>query len=168
MWRNGPTEKPVLCNACGSRYRLWGCLDSYIPKHALPPVKPRNLYSPASDHLIKHNPKQFSLGNSVMSPLGKLNPASSWTSSPIPSRKRSETLHERLTEMDRFKLQIQNSWKQDSNGKKKKKQSSSSAASSSSSSSSLPEEDVLITQKLTNHMIPSNEIGLGGMLLNLD
>ena len=34
LWRNGPPEKPVLCNACGSRWRIWGTLDNYIPKHA--------------------------------------------------------------------------------------------------------------------------------------
>lgn len=35
LWRNGPPEKPVLCNACGSRYRLRGTLANYIPKHSL-------------------------------------------------------------------------------------------------------------------------------------
>lgn len=33
LWRNGPPEKPVLCNACGSRYRLRGTLNNYAPKH---------------------------------------------------------------------------------------------------------------------------------------
>ncbi|KAH9751904.1 GATA transcription factor 26 [Citrus sinensis] len=33
LWRNGPPEKPVLCNACGSRYRLRGTLINYAPKH---------------------------------------------------------------------------------------------------------------------------------------
>lgn len=33
LWRNGPPEKPVLCNACGSRWRLWRNLDDYTPKH---------------------------------------------------------------------------------------------------------------------------------------
>lgn len=32
LWRNGPPEKPVLCNACGSRYRLGKPLENYIPK----------------------------------------------------------------------------------------------------------------------------------------
>ncbi|RVW84699.1 GATA transcription factor 26 [Vitis vinifera] len=35
LWRNGPPEKPVLCNACGSRWRIRGTLEDYIPKHAL-------------------------------------------------------------------------------------------------------------------------------------
>nr|XP_016455809.1 PREDICTED: GATA transcription factor 26-like [Nicotiana tabacum] len=34
LWRPGPPEKPVLCNACGSRWRIKGSLDDYIPKHA--------------------------------------------------------------------------------------------------------------------------------------
>ncbi|PHT64352.1 hypothetical protein T459_31703 [Capsicum annuum] len=33
-WRNGPPEKPVLCNACGLRWRTRQTLDGYIPKHA--------------------------------------------------------------------------------------------------------------------------------------
>ncbi|KAK4845646.1 hypothetical protein QYF36_018985 [Acer negundo] len=35
LWRNGPPEKPVLCNACGSRYRLRGTLLNYAPKHLM-------------------------------------------------------------------------------------------------------------------------------------
>ncbi|CAN4107671.1 unnamed protein product [Withania somnifera] len=34
LWRYGPPEKPVLCNACGSRWRIRRTLDGYIPKHA--------------------------------------------------------------------------------------------------------------------------------------
>ncbi|CAH1424285.1 unnamed protein product [Lactuca virosa] len=35
LWRNGPAEKPVLCNACGSRWRTRRTLNDYIPKHAM-------------------------------------------------------------------------------------------------------------------------------------
>ncbi|KAL4556082.1 hypothetical protein LXL04_038722 [Taraxacum kok-saghyz] len=38
LWRNGPPEKPVLCNACGSRWRTRGTLADYIPKHAMKDV----------------------------------------------------------------------------------------------------------------------------------
>ncbi|XP_048557789.1 GATA transcription factor 27-like [Triticum urartu] len=31
LWRNGPPEKPVLCNACGTRWRKKGTLDNYTP-----------------------------------------------------------------------------------------------------------------------------------------
>ncbi|CAH8318410.1 unnamed protein product [Eruca vesicaria subsp. sativa] len=34
LWRNGPPEKPVLCNACGSRWRTKGSLVNYTPLHA--------------------------------------------------------------------------------------------------------------------------------------
>ncbi|OIV94631.1 hypothetical protein TanjilG_25855 [Lupinus angustifolius] len=34
LWRNGPLEKPVLCNACGSRWRTKGTLANYTPLHA--------------------------------------------------------------------------------------------------------------------------------------
>ncbi|KAF7019698.1 unnamed protein product [Triticum aestivum] len=31
LWRHGPPEKPVLCNACGTRWRKKGTLDNYTP-----------------------------------------------------------------------------------------------------------------------------------------
>ncbi|CAN4127701.1 unnamed protein product [Withania somnifera] len=34
LWRNGPPDKPILCNACGSRWRTKGTLVNYIPLHA--------------------------------------------------------------------------------------------------------------------------------------
>ncbi|XP_024526059.1 GATA transcription factor 27-like isoform X2 [Selaginella moellendorffii] len=34
LWRNGPPEKPVLCNACGSRWRTKGTLINYMPMHS--------------------------------------------------------------------------------------------------------------------------------------
>ncbi|CAN6856232.1 unnamed protein product [Brassica oleracea] len=34
LWRNGPPEKPVLCNACGSRWRTKGSLVNYTPVRA--------------------------------------------------------------------------------------------------------------------------------------
>ncbi|KAL5714507.1 hypothetical protein ACHQM5_016456 [Ranunculus cassubicifolius] len=34
LWRNGPHDKPVLCNACGSRWRTKGTLANYFPNHA--------------------------------------------------------------------------------------------------------------------------------------
>ncbi|KAG0453006.1 hypothetical protein HPP92_025368 [Vanilla planifolia] len=38
LWRNGPPEKPVLCNACGSRWRTKGSLANYAPFHAREPI----------------------------------------------------------------------------------------------------------------------------------
>ncbi|GMI71742.1 GATA transcription factor 26 [Hibiscus trionum] len=40
LWRNGPPEKPVLCNACGSRWRTKGTLANYTPLHSR--VEPDN------------------------------------------------------------------------------------------------------------------------------
>lgn len=42
LWRIGPPEKPVLCNACGSRWRIWGNLDDYTPKHGFTFISTRN------------------------------------------------------------------------------------------------------------------------------
>ncbi|KAK8946044.1 GATA transcription factor 26 [Platanthera guangdongensis] len=39
LWRNGPPEKPVLCNACGSRWRTKGSLVNYTPLHAREPFE---------------------------------------------------------------------------------------------------------------------------------
>lgn len=30
-WRRGPANKPILCNACGSRYLVKRNLDNYVP-----------------------------------------------------------------------------------------------------------------------------------------
>ncbi|KAK8916771.1 GATA transcription factor 26 [Platanthera zijinensis] len=38
LWRNGPPEKPVLCNACGSRWKTKGSLANYTPLHAREPI----------------------------------------------------------------------------------------------------------------------------------
>ncbi|XP_078163749.1 GATA transcription factor 27-like isoform X2 [Carex rostrata] len=56
LWRNGPPEKPVLCNACGSRWRTKGSLANYTPLHVreiiesedIQPVKPRSVPVPVS------------------------------------------------------------------------------------------------------------------------
>ncbi|KAM3405683.1 hypothetical protein ACQJBY_008286 [Aegilops geniculata] len=45
LWRNGPPEKPVLCNACGTRWRKKGTLDKYTPTRRRPQDA-----EPSSDH----------------------------------------------------------------------------------------------------------------------
>ncbi|KAM7263465.1 hypothetical protein ACFE04_005523 [Oxalis oulophora] len=47
LWRNGPLEKPVLCNACGSRWRTKGTIVNYTPLHS----RPEDGYD---DHRIHH------------------------------------------------------------------------------------------------------------------
>nr|XP_010919763.1 GATA transcription factor 27 isoform X2 [Elaeis guineensis] len=46
LWRNGPPEKPVLCNACGSRWRTKGSLTNYTPMHAREPIDSEELKVP--------------------------------------------------------------------------------------------------------------------------
>ncbi|XP_068636866.1 uncharacterized protein [Aristolochia californica] len=41
LWRNGPPGKPVLCNACGSRWRTKGTLVNYTPGHSSEDRRPR-------------------------------------------------------------------------------------------------------------------------------
>lgn len=57
MWRNGPPEKPVLCNACGSRWRTKGTLVNYTPLHA------RADGDENDDHHRFQRMKSISLGN---------------------------------------------------------------------------------------------------------
>lgn len=50
LWRNGPPGKPVLCNACGSRWRTKGTLANYAPLHSRGPV--------LSDSGVKRNSRE--------------------------------------------------------------------------------------------------------------
>jgi len=34
VWRKGPYEKPILCNACGLHLKAKGTLENYLPKTA--------------------------------------------------------------------------------------------------------------------------------------
>ncbi|KAF5206366.1 Gata transcription factor 26-like [Thalictrum thalictroides] len=43
LWRNGPPGKPILCNACGSRWRTKGTLVNYTPLHAQLLISPESL-----------------------------------------------------------------------------------------------------------------------------
>ena len=35
VWRKGPYETPILCNACGLHFKAKGTLANYLPKRAL-------------------------------------------------------------------------------------------------------------------------------------
>ncbi|WOL05612.1 hypothetical protein Cni_G14341 [Canna indica] len=69
LWRNGPPEKPVLCNACGSRWRTKGSLTNYTPMHArdaqntkeLTTSKTKSLSFKATEEKLQ-KPKQSSNG----------------------------------------------------------------------------------------------------------
>ncbi|ESW31592.1 hypothetical protein PHAVU_002G250800 [Phaseolus vulgaris] len=83
LWRNGPEDKPVLCNACGSRYKKRGSLglEDYLPKNFQPQYfgKYKDLKVDKSAHL--------------------------W-STKIPTRKRSEVVYKEITPLERFHIRL--------------------------------------------------------------
>ncbi|XP_037403654.1 GATA transcription factor 27-like [Triticum dicoccoides] len=101
IWRNGPPEKPVLCNACGTRWRKKGTLENYTPtrrpqdaeaetkQHKKKPVRRIVKKQPSSDHNLGNtgdtsNPSGF---GSAVSYSGS---AQSHAREPlVPSRKKS-------------------------------------------------------------------------------
>ncbi|XP_057419139.1 uncharacterized protein LOC130713384 [Lotus japonicus] len=89
LWRHGPKDKPVLCNACGSRYRHAGHLENYTPSH----------FRPEYLHNLQNlkNPSSCCIATSV----GKY---SSLWGFKIPSRKRSK----RKSPMQRFQEDLLN------------------------------------------------------------
>uniref|UniRef100_K7KQQ3 GATA-type domain-containing protein n=1 Tax=Glycine max TaxID=3847 RepID=K7KQQ3_SOYBN len=91
LWRNGPEDKPVLCNACGSRYRKCGSLENYLPNH-FQPEYPDNLKM-----LKRRKTLKGGKGRYLCSPK-------------IPTRKRSPLVRKKITPMKRFYMQLQNMW----------------------------------------------------------
>jgi hypothetical protein len=86
LWRNGPPDKPVLCNACGSRWRTKGSLANYIPMHRKdeprvsrlkPPTSKSKSQKKKSNHIIMEN-GPFSCQN--FQKMGDADP-SNWSSS---------------------------------------------------------------------------------------
>ncbi|KAF1867662.1 hypothetical protein Lal_00050095 [Lupinus albus] len=128
LWRHGPKDKPILCNACGTRYKLKGTLENYLPRHC-------RQEQPNND-LNEVKGKRKLIGNGDTSDLLKFE---------IPSRKRSR----KMTPMEMFQKQLLLLWESD------KRQNESS------------QEEVLLPKNV-NNFIPSNEIGLGAMLLKQD
>nr|GMC57834.1 GATA transcription factor 26-like [Ipomoea batatas] len=57
-WRAGPEEKPVLCNACGSRWRLRGNLNDYVPKHGIRDASGNIHKLPSKKHAVKITSQQ--------------------------------------------------------------------------------------------------------------
>ncbi|KAL2343147.1 hypothetical protein Fmac_004432 [Flemingia macrophylla] len=143
LWRNGPEDKPVLCNACGSRYKKWGTLEDYLPNNFQ-----REYLNNLRNLKIRNNVlvSRSVAGNEVIL-LGEKNQPL-W-SSKIPSRKRSQKVCKIITPMKRFGNQLLKMWKNYGNPKEPS-----------------PEE-VLLFNNL-NNFIPSNEIGIGCALLKPD
>ncbi|XP_073002293.1 GATA transcription factor 26 [Typha latifolia] len=61
LWRNGPPEKPVLCNACGSRWRTKGSLTNYTPLHAREPIDSEELKEVTRVKSFSFKPKEQKL-----------------------------------------------------------------------------------------------------------
>nr|GMC60314.1 replication protein A 70 kDa DNA-binding subunit B-like [Ipomoea batatas] len=57
-WRAGPEEKPVLCNACGSRWRLRGNLNDYVPKHGIRDASGNIHKLPSKKHAVRITSQQ--------------------------------------------------------------------------------------------------------------
>ncbi|KAG5029612.1 hypothetical protein JHK87_013126 [Glycine soja] len=152
LWRNGPEDKPVLCNACGSRYRKCGSLENYLPNH-FQPEYPDNLKMLKRRKTLKGRKHLKGRKNLLVSSYVTGHDTSGkgrylW-SPKIPTRKRSPLVRKKITPMKRFYMQLQNMWEDYGN---------------SNESSS---EEVLIFNNV-NNFIPSNEIGLGCIPLKLD
>ncbi|KAG8646182.1 hypothetical protein MANES_10G131606v8, partial [Manihot esculenta] len=154
LWRNGPPEKPVLCNACGSRYRIRGTLANYTPKHAQGQPLAKRLrtiskcsfkteenYSSSDDDDSTQSAISCSLSSCSFSGIQE----SFWKSC-IPSRKRSLYVQRSLTPIERFQRELRNILVHDP------------------LISSENEDDILIYN--SNHLrVSRNEIGLGSFLL---
>ncbi|TYH31846.1 hypothetical protein ES288_A01G204400v1 [Gossypium darwinii] len=171
LWRNGPPEKPVLCNACGSRYRLGKPLENYIPKtlqiiqkkkrKAVPKSVVTNngnaSYSSSamgdyasSESSTAHNLNFCSIKQENLDddfhPVEDL--GSSWRNH---SRKRSAVVYNSLTTIQKLERDLQKILRHEPhlfNGVES-------------------QDDVLIYNvNINNPQIPSKEIGLGTILLN--
>ncbi|KAI5356161.1 hypothetical protein L3X38_009056 [Prunus dulcis] len=162
-------EKPVLCNACGSRYRMRGTLENYTPKHVhylqRNRSRPNNVHHVAvptennltiEDDVIdltnvedddgsssKHN---ADIENQIQEEYAGDDAEPHIFKSHIPSKKRSEVPISAIESLRRDLLNVLNSVE--------------------FSNPSESAEDVLIYNNANNHpSISVHEIGLGAILL---
>ncbi|XP_049389203.1 GATA transcription factor 26-like [Solanum stenotomum] len=174
LWRNGPPEKPVLCNACGSRWRVRRTLDGYIPRHG---NIEKESYQRPSDMKPARDEKKLEVGVEVsgqdgssaclkeevnnISSLGSAGSSSDncmqmeetnaykdplWNPDSVPRRKRSERRKRILSPVERLQRQLHNILQEPD-----------------FENISADDENILIYA--SNKYIPPNEIGLGAMLL---
>ncbi|XP_069146314.1 GATA transcription factor 26-like isoform X1 [Solanum lycopersicum] len=174
IWRNGPPEKPVLCNACGSRWRVRRTLDGYIPRHGNIEIES---YQRPSDMKPARPEKKLEVGIEVsgqdgssacleeeMNNLSTLGSAWSssdncmqmgetnaykdplWNPDSVPRRKRSKRRKHILSPIERLHRQLHNILQEPD-----------------FENVSTDDENILIYAR--NKYIPPNEIGLGAMLL---
>ncbi|KAK2438425.1 GATA transcription factor [Trifolium repens] len=97
LWRQGPADKPVLCNACGSRYRYWGSLENYFPRQSLP----------EPEELLDNSPTEV-----LDSENGMCEKSSDSCNSEIPPKSRSSRIvPKKMTPMQTFHAQLLNELK---------------------------------------------------------
>ncbi|KDP38897.1 hypothetical protein JCGZ_05054 [Jatropha curcas] len=176
LWRNGPPEKPVLCNACGSRYRIRGSLANYVPKHAQgQPIAKRTRINSKEENIKIEEFSNDSYHSSTSSgdstgtksssesamsyplccckieaedggEIPGLIQESSWKSC-IPSKKRSLVVHRNLSPIEKLQRDLRNILKYEK-------------------PSILSEnEDDLLIYNANNLQVSCNEIGLGSTFL---
>ncbi|XP_022762097.1 GATA transcription factor 26-like [Durio zibethinus] len=174
LWRNGPPEKPVLCNACGSRYRLGKSLENYTPKtfqvirkkkqEAVPKAivsEDQNIVTSnacytsfledyaSSESSTSHNYqncfpiKQENRADNPVENLGSL-----WG---IPSRKRSPVVYGSPTTIQKLRRDLHKILRNEDTF--------------NNNASEGPEDVLIYNININKLQIPSNEIGLGSMLL---
>ncbi|KAK7412079.1 hypothetical protein VNO78_03526 [Psophocarpus tetragonolobus] len=153
LWRNGPADKPVLCNACGSRYKVKGHLDNYLPKNVHQQKNFRNVseggsHSNVEDQRSNHVPPTPNENNSNSTQdLCQISPQGGIISEigyKISTKKRSPVMYRRMTSIERFQKQLVSLYRSEKKN----------------------EESLLVDNM--NNFIPSNEIGLGVILLKTD
>ncbi|MCD7461920.1 hypothetical protein HAX54_047377 [Datura stramonium] len=175
LWRTGPPGKPVLCNACGSRWRTRGSLDDYVPKHANREMS-YQLPSEMKRRLLDRDDQKLEVGVEVSGQdgssaclEGEINNISSlvsagsssdncmqmeetndkyilWNPDSVPRRKRSKLRQSILSPVDRLQRQLYNILQE-----------------SDAEDISADDENILIYAQ--NKYIHPNEIGLGAVLL---
>ncbi|KAK6805366.1 hypothetical protein RDI58_003151 [Solanum bulbocastanum] len=169
-WRPGPPEKPVLCNACGTRWRVRGTLHNYIPRHANRETRSYQLPAETKSRLLARHDQKLEVGAEVSGQEGssacleeQMNSIPSsvncmqmeetndkdpiWNPNRVPKRKRSELTQRILSPVERLQRQLYNSLQEPE-------------------FENIPdggEDATLIYAR--NKYIPPNEIGLGVMLL---
>ncbi|KAK8699187.1 hypothetical protein V6N13_115281 [Hibiscus sabdariffa] len=161
LWRNGLPEKPVLCNACGSRYRLRKPLENYTPKvcnidekrkrkHVTESTVTNNAndsssgpggYYTSSESSTSHYPNCVTAKQDVPDDYPVENRENSWKNH---SRKRSKVAN--LT-VQQLQKDLHSVLRDEFNG-------------------TIESEDVLIYNLNNNLQFPPIEIGLGAILLN--
>ncbi|EOX97371.1 GATA transcription factor 26-like protein [Theobroma cacao] len=174
LWRNGPPEKPVLCNACGSRYRLGKPLENYTPKsvivlrkkkrrRAVPKamVTQQNTIVASSAGYASNLQRYASSESSTSHDQNLLHmnqqngaeiPVENWESlwgSQVPSRSRSPVLYSRVTSIKKLQMDLHNILRDEG----------------PFIASEGPEDVLIYNDNINKLQIPSTEIGLGSILL---